>query len=55
MPKRESSPEPSSHQTSITGFKTAIEYVEMKRRQPLETLMPLEREGLYLTEKVLFN
>jgi hypothetical protein len=60
MPKRESSPESSPEPsesfppTSITGFKTAIEYIKVKRRQPLEKLAPWERESLFLTEKV-FN
>jgi hypothetical protein len=54
MSKRESSPEPSSSLTPITGFETAIEYVKMKRRQPVEMTTPLERESLFLTEKV-FN
>jgi len=54
MPEREISPESPSPPTSITGFETAIEYVKMKRRQPLEMLTPRERESLFLTEKV-FN
>jgi hypothetical protein len=54
MPNRESSPESSSLPTSIAGFVSAIEYVQKKRSQPLEMLMPSEREALFLTDKV-FN
>ena len=50
--KRESSSEPSSLPTVITGFESAIEYVKIKRGQPLETLTASERESLFLTEKV---
>lgn len=53
MPKRESSPEFSPIPTSISGFESAIEYVKIKRRQPLETSAPCERESLGLTKKVL--